>query len=309
MIYTVTFNPALDYVMRVREFTPFAVNRTYEEFLTAGGKGINVSVVLRRLGQETTALGFTAGFTGDEIIRQVQAEGVTEQFIRLPKGTSRVNVKLKNDNAGETEINAQGPHITDEALQALRDQADKLVDGDWLVLSGSIPNGIPNTVYRELAQQVGPKGVRIVVDAEQTLLSNVLDQKPFLIKPNHHELAQLFNTPMNTIEDVIGAARKLREQGARNVLVSMAGDGALLLTETDECYRANAPKGKLVNSVGAGDSMVAGFIAGFIEGQGDYTKALQTGIAAGSASAFHEDLATGTQIRSLLPSVIVTAKE
>lgn len=309
MIYTVTFNPALDYVMRVREFTPFAVNRTYEEFLTAGGKGINVSVVLRRLGHETTALGFTAGFTGDEIIRQVQAEGITERFIRLPQGTSRVNVKLKNDNAGETEINAQGPHITAEAIQALRDQADQLVKGDWLILSGSIPHGIPNTVYRELAQQVSPKGVHIVVDAEQSLLRNVLDQKPFLIKPNHHELAQLFDTPMDSLETVIGAARALREQGARNVLVSMAGDGALLVTEANTIYQAKAPQGTLVNSVGAGDSMVAGFIAGFIESQGDYTKALQTGIAAGSASAFHEDLATGAQIRSLLPAVIVTAKE
>lgn len=309
MIYTVTFNPALDYTMRVREFTPFAVNRTYEEFITAGGKGINVSVMLRRLGQETTALGFTAGFTGDEIIRQVRAEGITEQFIRLPEGLSRVNVKLKNDSAGETEINAQGPHITAEALQTLRDQVAQLVAGDWLVLSGSIPSGIPNTVYRELAQQVGSKGVRIVVDAEQSLLQNVLDQKPFLIKPNHHELAQLFNTPMDSLDAIIDAARKLREQGARNVLVSMAGDGALLLTETNAMYQAKAPKGTLVNSVGAGDSMVAGFIAGFMESQGEYTKALQTGIAAGSASAFHENLATGPQIRSLLPAVIVTAKE
>ncbi|SUP44247.1 1-phosphofructokinase [Veillonella criceti] len=298
MIYTVTFNPSLDYIMRLHTFQPNGVNRTYDDFIVAGGKGINVSIVLRHLGHDNTALGFIAGFTGDEIIRQVKQEGCKEAFVRLKTGTSRINVKLKSQ--GETEINAQGPTITEEDVATLYQQLDSLVDGDILILSGSIPKGLPNTMYRQIMERLQTRKIQIIVDATQDLLMNVLAYKPFLIKPNHHELESVFNTTFETEEDIIKAARQLQAKGARNVLVSRAGDGAILLDEHGQVRTKKVPQGTLVNSVGSGDSMVAGFLAGYLESKGDYDKALAMGVAAGSASAFQEWLANRADIEALL---------
>lgn len=298
MIYTVTFNPSLDYIMRLHTFQPNGVNRTYDDFIVAGGKGINVSIVLRHLGHDNTALGFIAGFTGDEIIRQVKQEGCKEAFVRLKTGTSRINVKLKSQ--GETEINAQGPTITEEDVATLYQQLDSLVDGDILILSGSIPKGLPNTMYRQIMERLQTRNIQIIVDATQDLLMNVLAYKPFLIKPNHHELESVFNTTFETEEDIIKAARQLQAKGARNVLVSRAGDGAILLDEHGQVRTKKVPQGTLVNSVGSGDSMVAGFLAGYLESKGDYDKALAMGVAAGSASAFQEWLANRADIEALL---------
>lgn len=298
MIYTVTFNPSLDYVMRLHTFQPNGVNRTYEDFIVAGGKGINVSIVLRHLGHDNTALGFVAGFTGDEIIRQLNQEGCNEAFIRLPQGNSRINVKLKSQ--GETEINAQGPTITEQDIEKLYTQLDSLVAGDILVLSGSIPKGLPTTMYRQIMERLQGRNIQIIVDAAQDLLMNVLAYNPFLIKPNHHELESVFQTTFETEEHIIEAARQLQAKGARNVLVSRAGEGAILLDEQGQVRTKKVPTGTLVNSVGSGDSMVAGFLAGYLESQGDYDKALAMGVAAGSASAFQEWLASRADIEALL---------
>lgn len=298
MIYTVTFNPSLDYVMRVKGFEANGVNRTYEDFIVAGGKGVNVSIMLRHLGHENTALGFIAGFTGDEIVRQLREEGCHESFVRLEKGYSRINVKLKSN--GETEINAQGPVITDTAMSQLYKQLDALKNSDTLVLSGSIPKGLPETTYRDIMERLKGRDIRIIVDATQDLLMNVLDLKPFLIKPNHHELESVFNTKFTTESDIIDAARQLQAKGAQNVLVSRAGDGAVLVDANGDVRTSAVTKGKLVNSVGSGDSMVAGFLAGYIESDGQYDKALAMGVAAGSASAFEEWLANREQVEALL---------
>lgn len=298
MIYTVTVNPSLDYIMRLKEFKPDAVNRTYEDAIMAGGKGINVSIMLQHLGHANTALGFVAGFTGQEIIRQLRQEGCAEDFIKLTTGNSRINVKLKSTT--ETEINAQGPHISDADLAKLYAQLDTLSPGDTLILSGSIPNTLPNTMYKDIMARLAGRQIRIIVDATQDLLLNVLVHKPFLIKPNNHELAAMLNTTFETTDDIIAGARELQARGAQNVLVSLAGDGAILLDETGAVYKRGVPQGKVVNSVGAGDSMVAGFLAGYLETNGDYQKALSMGIAAGSASAFNEWLATREQVESLL---------
>lgn len=298
MIYTVTFNPSLDYVMRLHTFQPQGVNRTYEDFIVAGGKGINVSIMLRHLGHDNTALGFIAGFTGDEIIRQLSNEGCNEAFVRLAEGNSRINVKLKSE--GETEINAQGPAITETDVAKLYRQLDSLVDGDILILSGSIPKGLPNTMYRQIMEYLQDRQIQIIVDATQDLLMNVLSYRPFLIKPNHHELESVFHTTFETEDHIIDAARQLQAKGARNVLVSRAGDGAILLDEHGQVRTKKVPKGTLVNSVGSGDSMVAGFLAGYLESQGDYDKALAMGVAAGSASAFQEWLASRADVEALL---------
>lgn len=298
MIYTVTFNPSLDYVMRLHSFQPQGVNRTYEDFIVAGGKGINVSIMLRHLGHENTALGFIAGFTGDEIIRQLSEEGCKEAFVRLAEGNSRINVKLKSE--GETEINAQGPTITEADVTKLYRQLDSLVDGDILILSGSIPKGLPNTIYRQIMEYLQDRQIQIIVDATQDLLMNVLSYRPFLIKPNHHELESVFHTTFKTEDHIIDAARQLQAKGARNVLVSRAGDGAILLDEQGQVRTKKVPKGTLVNSVGSGDSMVAGFLAGYLESQGDYDTALAMGVAAGSASAFQEWLASRSDVEALL---------
>lgn len=298
MIYTVTVNPSLDYIMRLKEFSPTAVNRTYEDAILAGGKGINVSIMLQHLGHPNTALGFIGGFTGDEIVRQVRAEGCEERFIRLKEGNSRINVKLKSES--EIEINAQGPKISKEEVESLFLQLDQLNAGDTLILSGSIPNTLPNTMYKDIMSRLANRSIRIIVDATNDLLLNVLPYKPFLVKPNNHELAAMLQRDLHSQEDIIEGARQLQAQGAQNVLVSLAGDGAILVDANGSVHTHDVPQGTVVNSVGAGDSMVAGFLAGYLETEGNYKKALALGIAAGSASAFTEWLATREQVESLL---------
>lgn len=293
MVYTITFNPALDYVVRVKEFKESAVNRSFEEKLLPGGKGINVSTVLSSFGIENTALGFVAGFTGKEIERLLEEKGVKCDFIRLSKGNSRINVKLKAEN--ETEINAVGPEISEKDINSLYKKLENLKDGDFLVLAGSVPKDVDEDIYCKIAERVN---ARVVVDAEKKLLLDTLKFKPFLVKPNHIELGEMFDTVINTVEDAKKYANKLIEMGAENVLVSMAEKGGVFVNKT-ECFYAQAPKGKVINSTGAGDSAVAGFIAGFLE-TGDFKEAFKTAIASGSASAFSEDLATKEEIIKLL---------
>ncbi|MBR2215417.1 MAG: 1-phosphofructokinase [Selenomonadaceae bacterium] len=302
MIYTVTFNPALDYILRLETFTAGGINRVNYEQVLAGGKGINVSIVLANLGLKSTALGFIAGFTGEEIKRQLLNFDVDFDFVQLPEGFSRINVKAKADV--ETEINGQGPNISEAKREELFSQLDKLVEGDTLVLAGSIPNTLPDDMYEIIMARLEAKGIRIIVDATKNLLLNVLKYHPFLIKPNNHELGEMFGVTLKTDEEIITYAKKLQEKGARNVLISMAGDGAILITEDGVSYKCAAPKGKLVNSVGAGDSMVAGFITGFEESQGDYEKAFHMGVATGSASAFSENLATRPEVEALLKTIV-----
>ena len=297
MIYTVTFNPALDYVVRMDELALGQVNRTVSEDVQLGGKGINVSWVLRELGHENVALGFVAGFTGKAIEDGLAAKGVATDFIHLPAGLTRINVKLK---AGEeTEINGKGPDISAEALEELLHKLDALGEGDVLVLAGSIPASMPSDVYESILARLEGKKVLCAVDATRDLLVNVLKYRPFVIKPNNHERGEIFGRTLTTDEEIRECAAKLQEQGARNVLVSMAGDGAMLLDENGVCHRLAAHKGKVKNSVGAGDSMVAGFLAGYLD-SGDYEQALRVGSAAGSATAFSDVLATRPEIEALL---------
>ncbi|MGN1147609.1 MAG: 1-phosphofructokinase [Lachnospiraceae bacterium] len=297
MIYTITFNPALDYIVTVEDFKMGLTNRTDAEALLAGGKGINVSIVLRNLGLENTALGFIAGFTGEEIKRRLEAIGCQTEFITIRSGFSRINVKLKNVDG--TEINGKGPDIDSDSLGQLLTRLDALKKGDVLVLAGSIPASIPDSIYYDIMKRLSGKGITIVVDATRDLLMNVLPLQPFLIKPNNHELGEIFGVTLKTAEDVIPYAKKLQELGARNVLVSMAGEGAVLVAENGEVYKRPAPKGKLVNAVGAGDSMVAGFITGWLHTK-DYGEAFKMGVATGSASAFSERLATREEVEKLL---------
>lgn len=296
MIYTVTFNPSLDYIVSVPDFQLGLTNRTSSELLLPGGKGINVSTVLMNLGIQNTALGFVAGFTGDEICRKVEELGITTDFIRIDAGISRINMKLKSIDG--TEINGMGPSISEEKLSELQKKLDTLQDGDILILAGSIPSSIPDMIYRDIMKSLQGRKVLIAVDATKDLLLNVLEYHPFLIKPNNHELGDIFQVKLTDKEEVICYAKKLQEKGARNVLVSMAGEGAVLVAEDKTVYHMPAPSGKLVNAVGAGDSMVAGFIAGWIERQ-DYEHAFKMGVAAGSASAFSEYLATRKEIKEL----------
>ncbi len=301
MIYTVTFNPALDYIVRLDSFAAGGINRVNYEQVLGGGKGINVSIVLANMGIKSTALGFIAGFTGEEIKRQLITQNVDFDFVQLPEGFTRINVKVKADV--ETEINGQGPNISEAKQQELFDQLDKLQEGDTLVLAGSIPNTLPDDIYERIMGRLQGKGIRIIVDATKKLLMNVLKYNPFLIKPNNHELGEMFNVTLKTDEEIITHAKKLQEQGAQNVLISMAGDGAILLTAEGKSYKSPAPKGKLVNSVGAGDSMVAGFITGYTESNGDFKQAFYMGVATGSASAFSENLATRTEVEALLKTI------
>lgn len=293
MIYTVTFNPSLDYIVTVKEFALGKTNRTVTEQMLPGGKGINVSTVLANLGIESTALGFTAGFTGEEIVKRVQNLGFTCDFIRVPEGFSRINIKMKDFDG--TEINGKGPVIGAAEVEQLFHRLDQLKEGDVLVLAGSIPASMPDSTYRDIMNRLSDKGILFVVDATGELLLNVLEYHPFLIKPNNHELGEIFGVQLKTREAVIPYARKLRERGARNVLVSMAGQGAVLVDENGAVYELPAPLGKLVNAVGAGDSMVAGFLAGWMFKK-EYLHAFKMGIAAGSASAFSELLATEAEI-------------
>ena len=301
MIYTVTFNPSLDYIVRLDNFTAGEINRVNYEQVLAGGKGINVSIVLKNLGHDNAALGFVAGFTGEEIKRQLKEFGVTSDFVQLDEGFSRINVKAKAKT--ETEINGQGPDISEAKQAELFAQLDKLTEGDTLVLAGSIPKTLPDDIYQRIMARLDGKGIRIVVDAEKKLLLNVLQYHPFLIKPNNHELGDMFGVKLTTDEEIITYAKKLQEKGAQNVLISMAGDGAILLTAEGKSFKCPAPKGKLINSVGASDSMVAGFITGYMESNGDFEKAFHMGVATGSASAFSENLATRPEVEALLATI------
>lgn len=301
MIYTVTFNPSLDYIVSVEDFKLGLTNRTGSELLLPGGKGINVSTVLMNLGIESTALGFIAGFTGDEVVRRLEQMGVKNGFIRIPDGFTRINLKLKSIDG--TEINGQGPEISEEKVEQLMEQLDELREGDVLFLSGSIPASMPSDAYQKIMERLKDKAVQIVVDATRDLLMNVLPYHPFLIKPNNHELGDIFEVQLNTREEVIPYGKKLQEMGAQNVLISMAGEGAVLVAADGRIFDAPAPKGVLVNGVGAGDSMVAGFMAGWMEKK-DYEYAFHMGVSAGSASAFSENLATKEEIEAVYQQVI-----
>ena len=296
MIYTVTFNPSLDYIVGTAGFQLGSTNRTVSELMLPGGKGINVSTVLRNLGIESTALGFTAGFTGEEIKRRVNEMGLHSEFIDVGNGFSRINVKMKEFDG--TEINGQGPWIGEEAVGQLMNKLDKLGEGDILVLAGSIPSSMPDSIYSDIMARLDGRGIIFVVDATKDLLMNVLKYHPFLIKPNHHELGEIFGVELRRKEDVPSYAEKLQEKGAQNVLVSMGGEGAVFLDANHQVHMLPAPKGNLVNAVGSGDSMVAGFLAGWKQ-QEDYEHAFKMGISAGSASAFSEFLATEKEILGL----------
>lgn len=300
MIYTVTFNPSLDYIVSVNDFQLGLTNRTDSELILPGGKGINVSTILMNLGIDSTAFGFAAGFTGEEIIREVEAMGIRSDFIKIDSGISRINLKLKNIDG--TEINGSGPEISEEKIEELLRKLDILGEGDILVLAGSIPASMPADMYSTIMERLQHKNVTFIVDATKDLLINVLKYKPFLIKPNNHELGELFDVKLTTREEVIPYGKKLQKQGARNVLISMAGEGAVLVAEDGSVYETPAPKGTLVNAVGAGDSMVAGFTAGWIEKK-DYRHAFYMGVSAGSASAFSEYLATKEEIMDLYEKV------
>lgn len=300
MIYTVTFNPSLDYIVSMDSFEIGMTNRTVGERIFPGGKGINVSIVLSNLGIENTALGFIAGFTGEEIEKEVRGLGLAADFIHMDKGLSRINVKLKDYDG--TEINGMGPNINQACVDKLYRKLDELAEGDMLVLAGSIPKCLPDSIYKDIMERLHSKGVLFVVDAAEDLLVNALDYKPFLIKPNKNELGEIFGTVLRTREDVIPYAKKLQERGARNVLVSMSGEGAVLVDEKKEVHTLPAPKGILVNAVGAGDSMVAGFLAGWTETK-DYDYAFRMGIAAGSASAFSEFFATKEEVEQVFAAV------
>ena len=300
MIYTVTFNPSLDYIVSVNDFQLGLTNRTDSELILPGGKGINVSTILMNLGIDSTAFGFAAGFTGEEIIREVEAMGIRSDFIKIDSGISRINLKLKNIDG--TEINGSGTEISEEKIEELLRKLDILGEGDILVLAGSIPASMPADMYSTIMERLQHKNVTFIVDATKDLLINVLKYKPFLIKPNNHELGELFDVKLTTREEVIPYGKKLQKQGARNVLISMAGEGAVLVAEDGSVYEAPAPKGTLVNAVGAGDSMVAGFTAEWIEKK-DYRHAFYMGVSAGSASAFSEYLATKEEIMDLYEKV------
>ena len=302
MIYTVTFNPSLDYIVSVKDFRPGMTNRTSSELMLAGGKGINVSIVLGNLGIKSTALGFIAGFTGDEIVRRLHNGGINSEFIKINDGISRINIKLKSIDG--TEINGQGPHIDSSHIEQLMNRLRRLESGDVLVLAGSIPAGISDNIYKDIMDMLKDKGVQIVVDATSRLLTNVLEYNPFFIKPNQHELGDIFNVTLNTQEEVIPYALELKKMGAVYVCVSMGGKGAILVADDGNVYKAKAPDGILKNSVGAGDSLVAGFLSGWIEKK-DYEYAFRKGVATGSASAFSERLATNGEVNDLIGKVTI----
>ena len=296
MIYTVTFNPAIDYVVKTDKMKSGEVNRANEEKMYFGGKGINVSLVLRELGIKSRAFGFIAGFTGEAIENGLASQGIDTGFVRLKNGFSRINVKIKSDE--ETELNGRGPDIPDDAVKELFEKLEMIKDGDTLVLAGSIPPSLPSDIYEKILAHLEDRKIKTVVDATKDLLLNVLKYHPFLVKPNNHELGEMFGVKLETVEQIAEYAEKLRDMGARNVLVSMAGDGAILLDENGKIHACGVCKGTVKNSVGAGDSMVAGFIAG--AEKGDYEYALKLGTACGGATAFSEGLAKKDDIFRLL---------
>ena len=297
MIYTVTLNPSIDYVVRLDSLVTGITNRTTSEEYYFGGKGINVSCVLAELDLESTAFGFVAGFTGDAIEKGIRNDKIITDFIRLEKGISRINIKIK---AGEeTEINCQGPHIEESELLRLLNKVDRIKDGDTLVIAGNVPNTMPDDVYERILERIKGKKVRIVVDATKKLLLNSLKYKPFLIKPNRQELSEIFETEISTEADIEKYAKELQKMGAQNVLISLGGDGAMLIDEFGEKHKQGVLKEKVVNTVGSGDSMVAGFIAGY-EKEHNYPYALKLGSACGNATAFLSGLATKEKINELL---------
>lgn len=300
MIYTVTLNPSIDYVIKVDKLTTGKINRVNEEHVYPGGKGINVTRILKNLDNDNIALGFVSGFTGDYIINSLQELNLKSDFIKVKEGFTRINVKVKSEE--ETEINGQGPKISEEELNQFYKVIDKLVDGDILILSGSIPSCLDERLYESIMKKVEDRDIKVIVDATKNLLLNVLKYKPFLIKPNNHELAEMFNVELNSTDDVVFYARKLKEMGAQNVLISMGKDGALLVTENDEVFASSVAKGEVVNSVGAGDSMVAGFVAGYLKSN-SYEEALRLGAASGGATAFSSDLATREFIDKLVQEI------
>lgn len=302
MIYTITFNPALDYITQVENFKTGEINRTKTETILPGGKGLNVSIVLKNLGIENTALGFVAGFTGEELIRKLETQGVKTDFVKVKDGITRINVKISsvNDNSvEETALNGMGPQITKENIEELMNKIQNMTVDDFVILSGSIPKNIDNNIYEKICEILNEKGITFIVDSTQELLINVLKYKPFLIKPNKEELKETVKRNIHTKEDIINSAKTLQEMGAQNVLVSLGNDGAILLTQEGKTYYSEAPIGQVVNTVGSGDSMVAGFLAGYYKTK-DYEYALKMGVSAGSASAFSVELATKEKVDSIL---------
>lgn len=299
MICTVTFNPSLDYIVRVDDMRLGVINRTTYEQVLPGGKGINVSIVLGNLGHASRALGFLAGFTGAEIARRVSEAGVSADFIEVAEGMSRINAKIKSNE--ETELNGQGPLITEENIEQLYAKLDVLGEGDTLVVSGSVPNTLPGDMYERIMARLDGRGVRIVVDAERDLLTRVLPYKPFLVKPNNIELGDIYGVTLKTRDEVVPYAKRMQEAGAQNVLVSMAGEGGVLVSADGQVFQSPAAKGTVVNSVGAGDSSVAGFLAGLME-TSSYEMAFRMALASGSASAFSDHLATRPEVEALMAS-------
>ena len=302
MVYTITFNPALDYIAQVENFKIGEINRTKTETILPGGKGLNVSIVLKNLEIENTALGFVAGFTGKELIRKMESQGVQTDFVKVEKGITRINIKISSiseNKVEETALNGMGPQITKTDIDILFEKIQKMSTKDIVILSGSIPKNMDKDIYEKICKVLNEKGITFIVDSTQELLMNVLKYNPFLIKPNKEELEETLNCKISTKEDIVNAAKELKKMGAQNVLVSLGNDGALLLTKEDETYYSKAPKGQVVNTVGSGDSMVAGFLAGYYQTQ-DYEYALKVGVAAGSATAFSIRLATKEDVDLLL---------
>lgn len=300
MIYTITFNPALDYISQVKNFKIGKINRTKTEKILPGGKGLNVSTVLKNLGIESTALGFIAGFTGKELKRNIEEKGIKTDFIKVEKGITRINVKISSNE--ETALNGNGPEITEEDINKLLKKIEKITKEDMVILAGNIPRCINNDIYEIICKTLEKNNVTFVVDATKELLMNVLKYKPFLIKPNKEELEETFKEKIETKEEIIVHAKKLQLIGAQNVLISLGGEGAILVTTEEKEYYSKAPKGKVLNTVGAGDSMVAGFIAGY-EKSGDFEQAFKMGIATGSASSFSMNLATAEEVANLLKEI------
>ena len=300
MIYTITFNPALDYIAQVENFEIGQINRTKTEKILPGGKGLNVSTVLKNLGLENTALGFIAGFTGKELKRKIEEYGIETDFVEVKNGITRINVKISSKE--ETALNGNGPEISEEELQQLLEKIERIQENDIVILAGNVPKCIKNDIYEIICNKLEKNGVTFIVDSTRELLINVLKYKPFLIKPNKDELQETFNVKINTNEQIVEYAKKLQEMGAQNVLISLGGEGAILITKEGKQYYKQAPKGQVVNTVGAGDSMVAGFIAGYLK-SGDYEQALKMGIATGSASTFSINLATKEEVEILLKNI------
>lgn len=300
MFYTVTLNPALDYILQVDDFGIGKINRTKTEKILPGGKGLNVSIVLKNLEIDTVAIGFIAGFTGDELRKQMEQKGVKTEFIKVQNGITRINVKISSNQ--ETALNGIGPDIDEKDIEELLQKINEITSDDLVILSGNIPKSIPKNIYQIICDILEKNNVTFVVDATRELLIDVLKYKPFLIKPNKEELEETFKVKITTKDELVTYAKKLQDMGAQNVLISLGGDGAMLLNKEDKVYYSKAPKGKVINTVGAGDSMVAGFLAGYKKTK-DYEQAFKMGIATGSASAFSMDLATAKEVEDLLKDI------